>query len=47
MTTETYSTRPPFSIAEDEITGYVDPWVVSPGEVANVKVRLVYQFSIE
>lgn len=38
MATEQYATRPDFRVDEDEITGYVEPWVVSPGETANVKV---------
>jgi hypothetical protein len=39
MHVEEYPTRPPFSIKEDEITGYVGPdWVLSPGDTADVKV---------
>ena len=30
--------RPPLRIEQDEIIGYVDPWIVSPGDTADVKV---------
>ncbi|KAF9869714.1 hypothetical protein CkaCkLH20_12757 [Colletotrichum karsti] len=35
---EKYSVRPDLKVSEDEITGYVEPWVVSPGERASVKI---------
>ncbi|KAL4906336.1 hypothetical protein BDW74DRAFT_177350 [Aspergillus multicolor] len=38
MSTEQYPVRPDFRVEEEEITGYVDPWVVSPGDKANVKI---------
>ncbi|KAL1878111.1 hypothetical protein VTK73DRAFT_8072 [Phialemonium thermophilum] len=38
MATTQYPVRPDLRIDEDEITGYVDPWVVSPGETADVKI---------
>lgn len=38
MSSEEYPTRPAFTVDVDEITGYVDSWVVSPGEKADVKV---------
>lgn len=30
--------RPLLAPAEPEIIGYVDPWIVSPGETADLKV---------
>ncbi|KAJ0421687.1 hypothetical protein BJY00DRAFT_323172 [Aspergillus carlsbadensis] len=38
MSADQYPVRPQLSIKEDEITGYVDPWVVSPGDTADVKI---------
>lgn len=43
MAIEQYPVRPDLRIEEDEITGYVDPWVVSPGETADVKVCFPFQ----
>jgi hypothetical protein len=41
MSVDQYTVRPQLTIKEDEITGYVDPWVVSPGDTADVKVRTI------
>ena len=38
MVTAQYPVRPDFTHDVPEITGYVDPWVVSPGDTADVKV---------
>jgi hypothetical protein len=38
MVASQYPVRPALRHDEEEITGYVDPWVVSPGETAHVKV---------
>ncbi|KAL2797941.1 hypothetical protein BJX66DRAFT_334614 [Aspergillus keveii] len=38
MSADQYPVRPQLTIKEDEITGYVDPWVVSPGDTADVKI---------
>ncbi|KAI9150870.1 NN-dimethylformamidase beta subunit [Paramyrothecium foliicola] len=38
MATETYTARPPLRIEEDEITGYADPWIISPGEKTDIKI---------
>lgn len=38
MSAEQYPVRPDFRVEEDEITGYVEPWIVSPGDTADVKV---------
>ncbi|KAL3465972.1 hypothetical protein BJX64DRAFT_274788 [Aspergillus heterothallicus] len=46
MSADEYPVRPEFSIAEDEITGYVNPWVLSPGDTADIsstKPNLKYQ----
>ncbi|KAH7250799.1 hypothetical protein MRS44_000059 [Fusarium solani] len=48
MVAAQYPVRPALRHDEEEITGYVDPWVVSPGDVANVKIsstspKLKYQ----
>ena len=36
---EDLEVRPPLVIKEDEILGYIDPWIVSPGDSVGVKVR--------
>ncbi|KAL4884615.1 hypothetical protein BJY04DRAFT_232991 [Aspergillus karnatakaensis] len=46
--TDQYPLRPDFKVDQEEITGYVDPWVVSPGDTAEVKIsstkpKLKYQ----
>ncbi|KAF4480179.1 N,N-dimethylformamidase beta subunit [Fusarium agapanthi] len=38
MVASQYPVRPALRHDEEEITGYVDPWVVSPGETAHVKI---------
>ncbi|KAK7224815.1 hypothetical protein V2G26_012818 [Clonostachys chloroleuca] len=38
MVATQYPVRPALSHEEKEITGYVEPWVVSPGDTADVKV---------
>jgi hypothetical protein len=38
MVATQYPVRPALSHEEKEITGYVEPWVVSPGDIADVKV---------
>ncbi|KAM5364430.1 hypothetical protein ACJA88_013071 [Fusarium oxysporum] len=48
MVASQYPVRPALRHDEEEITGYVDPWVVSPGETAHVKIsstkpKLKYQ----
>lgn len=40
MSAEQYPVRPEFRINEDEITGYAEPWVVSPGETTDIKVSI-------
>lgn len=39
MSVDQYPVRPRLTVDTDEITGYVDPWVLSPGETGDVKVR--------
>jgi hypothetical protein len=39
MVATQYPVRPALRHDDEEITGYVEPWVVSPGEVADVKVN--------
>lgn len=33
--------RPVLTIEKGEIAGYVDPWIASPGDEVDVKVRLL------
>jgi hypothetical protein len=47
MVAAQYPVRPALRHDEEEITGYVDPWVVSPGDVANVKVSYPQHVPIE
>jgi hypothetical protein len=43
MSLEQYPVRADLAVEEDEITGYVEPWILSPGDTADVKVHIVHK----
>lgn len=44
-TREIIPVRPLLQITEEEVIGYVDPWIASPGETVDVKVSQTYKFT--